>query len=295
MPVPRTLLRGTLVLSGLATAVVLATAAPASASVTPASADTGAPARPALAVAADLTATIKLNNCSATLVRFPRSVDTDRAMMLTNGHCYEGGMPAAGTVLVNRASSRTGSLLNASGRAVATVTADRLLYATMTRTDVSLYRLTQTYRSIQSATGLSAKTISASHPTSGTSMFIPSGYWKQVWQCSINGFVPTLREASWTFQDSIRYNTGCTTIHGTSGSPIVSTATGEVIGINNTVNDNGEMCTLNNPCEVDQNGNTTATKGQSYGQQTYWFTTCLTAANTVDLNVSGCLLPKPAA
>ncbi len=39
------------------------------------------------------------------------------------------------------------------------------------------------------------------------------------------------------------------------------------------------MCTLNNPCEVDADGNTTATKGQSYGQETYWFTTCLDATD----------------
>jgi hypothetical protein len=55
------------------------------------------------------------------------------------------------------------------------------------------------------------------------------------------------------------------------------------------------MCTLNNPCEVDQNGKTTATKGQSYGQETYWFTTCLASGGrTLDLNVPGCLLTKPA-
>ena len=57
-------------------------------------------------MAADLTATIRLSNCSAALVRFPTSVSTDRAMMLTNGHCYEGGFLAAGQVLQNRTSSR---------------------------------------------------------------------------------------------------------------------------------------------------------------------------------------------
>jgi hypothetical protein len=286
VPLRTILRRRTLVLFGLTTATVLTTAAPASASP-------GAPARPAVTVAADLTATIKLNNCSASLVRFPRSADTDRALMLTNGHCYEGGMPGAGVVLVNRASSRSGSLLNASGRTVATLTADRLLYATMTGTDVSLYRLTKTIGAIRSSTGISAKTISASHPINGTNMFIPSGYWRQVWQCAVNGFVPALRESNWTWRDSIRYGPGCSVIHGSSGSPIISTATGDVIGINNTNNDNGQMCTLNNPCEVDQNGRTTATQGQSYGQQTYWFTTCLTSANTLDLNVAGCLLTKP--
>src|SRR5690242_6666837 len=53
----------------------------------PASVAQAAPA-PALA-AVTLANTIKLSNCSAALVRFPSSVSTDRAMMLTNGHCYE--------------------------------------------------------------------------------------------------------------------------------------------------------------------------------------------------------------
>jgi hypothetical protein len=124
-------------------------------------------------------------------------------------------------------------------------------------------------------------------------MFIPSGYWKQIWNCSINGFVPTLREDAWTFHDSIRYSSGCNTTHGTSGSPIVDLNSGKVVGINNTGNDNGQMCTLNNPCEVDADGTTHAYQGQSYGQQVYWFTTCLNSTNTIDLSTTGCLLTKP--
>jgi hypothetical protein len=65
------------------------------------------------------------------------------------------------------------------------------------------------------------------------------------------------------------------------------------VGINNTGNDDGARCTLNNPCEVDQNGNTTVHPGQSYGEETYWFTTCLSPSNAIDLSVRGCLLAKP--
>jgi hypothetical protein len=241
--------------------------------------------------AASLNATISLSNCSASLVRYPTSLSTDRAMMLTNGHCYEGGMPGPGVVLQNRTSTRSGTLLSASGSNLGTVRADLLLYATMTNTDVSLYRLNTTFGSIQSTFGVTALTISNTHPLDGTSVFIPSGYWKQIWNCSINGFVSTLREDAWTWHDSIRYNTGCTTIHGTSGSPIVDLNSNQVVGINNTGNDDGQMCTLNNPCEVDADGTTHAYQGQSYGQETYWFTTCLSSTNTLDLNKAGCLLP----
>lgn len=250
------------------------------------------PAAPAQALqAASLNATIALNNCSASLVRFPTSVGTDRAMMLTNGHCYEGGMPGAGVVLRNQASTRTGTLLSSTGANLGTVHADMLLYATMTNTDVSLYRLNTTFASIQNSFGVTALTIANSHPVDGSSMFIASGYFKQIWNCTINGFVGTLREGAWTWHDSIRYNTGCNTIHGTSGSPIVDLASNQIVGVNNTGNDDGASCTLNNPCEVDPDGTVHVYQGQSYGQETYWFNTCLNSTNGLDLNKAGCLLP----
>jgi len=280
--------------SALAFTFSPATAAPALARPDSA-ADLAAAATPVVAPAAvppDLTATIRLNNCSAALVRYPTSQSTDRAMMLTNGHCFEGGFLAPGQVIINRSSNRRGTLLTSNGSSALRVTADRVLYATMTGTDVTLYRLTRSFGSIQSATGISALTISASHPVAGDT-FVPSGFFARVFNCDIERFVPTLREDRWTWHDSIGYAKGCDTIHGTSGSPIVSVATGEVVGINNTGNDDGEACTLNNPCEVNPDGTVTAVKGLNYGQETFWFNTCLTPGRTIDLNKPGCLLTRP--
>src|SRR5690349_21309227 len=76
----------------------------------------GTPAQAAPTLASvTLNATVALNNCSGSLVRWPSSVDADRALLLTNGHCYEGGFLNAGQVLLNTASTRSGTLLNASG------------------------------------------------------------------------------------------------------------------------------------------------------------------------------------
>jgi hypothetical protein len=247
----------------------------------------------AAAPAVTLASTIALSNCSASLVRYPSSVGSDRAMMLTNGHCYEGGFLDAGEVLQNKTSTRTGTLLSSSGASLGRVRADRVLYATMTGTDVTLYRLTSTYATLSSSYGATALTIAAGHPVDGSTMAIPSSYWKEIWNCSINGFVGTLREGDWTWHDSVRYSTGCDTIAGTSGSPIVDTASGQLVGINNTGNEDGGRCTLDNPCEVAADGTITVIEGQSYGQETYWFDTCLTSARTIDLGKSGCLLTKP--
>ncbi len=286
-------------LSGLLVAAALAMTgaglvAPAAQAVQPA-ATIAKPAAPQLS-AVTLASTIKLNNCSAGLVRYPTSLTTDRAMMLTNGHCYEGGFLSAGQVIVNKTSSRTGTLLSASGSSLATVRADLVLYATMTGTDVTLYRLTSTYAQLKSSTGATALTLSASHPVDGHAISIPSSYWKTVYSCSIHGFVGTLRESSWTWHDSIRYlypNSNCATIGGTSGSPIIDNSTGQEVGINNTSNEEGQSCTLDNPCEVNADGSTTVVQGQNYGQQTYWFNTCLTSTNAISLTKTGCLLTKP--
>ncbi len=243
------------------------------------------------AAAATLASTIKLNNCSASLVRYPTSVGTDRALMLTNGHCYEGGFLDDGVVLRNQPSTRSGTVLDSAGNSKGTVTADTILYATMTGTDVTLYQLTETFNAVMTRTTMSPLTLSGSHPVDGTAISVPSGYWKRVWNCSISGFVPTLQEGGWTWHDSVRYSpTGCDIIGGSSGSPVVSQSSGEVVAINNTINESGAMCTVNNPCEVDASGNKTATKGRGYAQETYWFMTCLTSGRTIDLTIPGCKL-----
>jgi len=233
--------------------------------------------------------TIALGNCSGSLVRYPSSLSTDRALLLTNGHCI-GTMPKAGEVIQNQSSSRTGTLLKADGSSAGTVTADKLVYATMTGTDIALYQLNETYGALNARTGGTAMTIADAKATVGSAFAIPSSYHKRIWDnCSLSGFV-NLKEGEWSFTDSLKYDPECDTIAGTSGSPIVSKATGQIIGINNTGNEDGQMCTVNNPCEVAADGTTTAHQGQSYGQQTWWITTCLNSSRQVDLTVSGCKL-----
>ena len=252
-----------------------------------------ATAAPRPDVSVTLASTIALDDCSASLVRYPTSQDSDQALMLTAGHCYEGGEPSAGQVLQNVASSRSGTLLDANGNQLGTVQADKLLYATMTNTDVAVYELTDTFASLASQYGATPLTLSASHPVNGDTIAIPSGYWDQTWSCTLNGFAGTVEEDQWTWHDSLRYGlSGCSVIGGSSGSPVVDTSTGQVVGVNNTINEDGQMCTLNNPCEVAPDGTTTETQGQGYGQETYWITTCLNSSNAIDLTVSGCLLPS---
>ncbi|MFG2511750.1 serine protease [Streptomyces sp. NPDC048584] len=243
--------------------------------------------------AVNFAGTVSLSNCSGSVVRMPGSADDDPALVLTNGHCLESGFPAPGQVLVDRASSRTFGLLNASGSKVATLRADRLVYATMTDTDAAIYRLGTTYAQIRSAYGIDALKLSGTRPAAGTAISVVSGYWKRVYNCSVDGFAYRMKEGNWTWKDSVRYTSACNTIGGTSGSPVVDGATGQVVAVNNTGNEDGERCTVNNPCEVDENGQVTVRQGINYAQQTYLFPACFGVDNKLDLSASGCVIPKP--
>ncbi|MEU4208682.1 serine protease [Streptomyces sp. NPDC026206] len=243
--------------------------------------------------AVDFAGTVALSNCSGSLVRMPGSADNDPALVLTNGHCLESGMPAAGEVITDRPSSRTFSLLNSTAGKVATLRAVKVSYATMTDTDVTLYELNTTYAKIKQQYGINALGVSGDHPTTGTPIKVVSGYWKRIYSCNVDGFVHLLREADWTWKDSLRYTPSCNTIGGTSGSPVVDVNSGKVVAVNNTGNESGERCTMNNPCEVDENGQVTVRQGINYAQQTYGITKCFGTGNKLDLGLPGCELPKP--
>ena len=247
--------------------------------------------------AVDFTGVAALSNCSASVIRYADSKPTDYALGLTNGHCYEGGMPAPGQVIVNKKSRRAFTLLSPTGTAIGQVRATKVLYSTMTKTDVTLYQLGKTYAQLAASyQGFTPLTLAQQGPADGTAIGIPSGYWKKVYSCSVDKTVYQLKEASWTWSQSIKYKQpGCETIGGTSGSPVVDATTHEVAGINNTGNENGERCTLNNPCEVDESGNVTVEQGAAYGQQTWWFYTCLNADHSLNLTKEGCVLPAPQA
>ncbi|MCX5203021.1 serine protease [Streptomyces sp. NBC_00237] len=243
----------------------------------------------------DFAGTVALSNCSGSVVRMPQSRSSDPALILSNGHCItEQDMPGAGEVVVDLPSKRTFSLLNAKAEKAGTLTASKLAYATMTDTDISLYQLTETYAQIQQKYGIKALELNTEHPRKGRDITVVSGYWKKTYGCKIDGFVYRLKEDVWTWKDSVRYTPECETIGGTSGSPVIDNRTGKVVAVNNTGNNDGESCTMNNPCEVDKHGRVTVRHNINYAQQTYGIARCIARNSQVDLDRWGCRLPEPA-
>ncbi|MFF3515963.1 serine protease [Streptomyces sp. NPDC002573] len=270
-----------------------AVAAPQAARTAPTASRTTAASPTATVRAVDFAGTVSLSNCSGSVIRFPNSADTDPALVLTNGHCLETGFPDPGQVIVGQSSSRTFGLLNSAGSKVATLRASKVAYSTMTDTDVTIYQLTTTYAQIRSSYGISALTVADTHPVAGTAIKVVSGYWKRIYSCNVDGFVYRLKEGDWTWKDSVRYTSACDTIGGTSGSPVIDNSTGKVVAVNNTGNENGERCTVDNPCEVDANGTVTVRQGINYAEETYLIPACFGTGNKLNLNASGCTLPKP--
>jgi V8-like Glu-specific endopeptidase len=235
---------------------------------------------------------VALSNCSGALVRFETSKDSDHAVVLTNGHCLESGFPEPGSYVYGKPSTRLLNLMDANGETAGQLRANRIVYSTMTDTDVTIYSVTDSYATILSKYGVHALTLSSKHPEIQQNMEVISGYWHRGYSCQIESFIPQLKEEEWTWKDSIRYSRpGCEVIGGTSGSPIVLKETRTVIGINNTGNEDGESCTRNNPCEIDASGGITYHQGYSYGEETHQIYSCLNAYNEIDLSIAGCLLP----
>jgi V8-like Glu-specific endopeptidase len=162
----------------------------------------------------------------------------------------------------------------------------------MTKTDITLYQLQQTYADILSRYNVRPFTLSSKHPAAGLNINVISGYWNRGYSCAIDTFAHEVHEDGYVWQDSVRYSRpGCEVIGGTSGSPVVAAdGSRTVVAINNTINENGEQCTMNNPCEVDVKGGITYQQGYGYAEETYWIYSCLTANNQFDLSVAGCQL-----
>ncbi|MCF8058988.1 MAG: serine protease [Bacteriovoracaceae bacterium] len=239
----------------------------------------------------DFEGIVKLSNCSGSLVRFKGQPLTSKGIVLTNGHCVSRRFIQPGAIILNKSDRRRMKVADSNKRFFS-IRAEKILYATMTGTDAALIRIQETYEELERK-GIRSFELSDFRPNLDTEIEVISGYWERGYSCHVEEFIHELREQNWVFQDSFRYSRpGCETIGGTSGSPIIDKINREVIGVNNSGNESGRECTMNNPCEVDANGNIQVIKGASYGQQTYWFYNCLTSGYEIDPNLEGCQLQK---
>lgn len=234
---------------------------------------------------------VALEGCMGSVVRTASSRPNDPALMLTNGHCVQGKLPAPGTALVDRPADREVPIADRQGYPQATARAKRLMYATMTGTDIALYRLDKTYAQLK-AKGAKVFQLTSTPVRAGDPLTaLTTG---ERLKCSAEAVVKHLREGGYQQNDSIRYATsdGCDPYHGTSGSALLAPDDTTIVGIHNTHNEAGGKCTDDNPCEVGADGAVTSVKGRGYGQQVHMIAACLTKGSKLDLSRKSCNLTR---
>lgn len=237
-------------------------------------------------------ATIRPSGCAASVVRTAASRPADPALLLTNGHCVFPARPEPGQTLLDQPARHPVVLNGADSNAVARATTTRLLLATMTGTDVALYRLDQSYAQL-AAKGVPAHPLTTTGPAPGTPLTMHAGADQTTFRCTVGAVVPTLREAGYTQRSALRYAdaTSCAPQAGTSGSPLIDPRTGAVVAIHNShVTGDAKPCRENEPCEVAPDGTVTAVKGRGYAQQVAGLAPCLDAGSTLAPSRPGCTL-----
>ncbi|CAM5744282.1 hypothetical protein SALBM311S_08514 [Streptomyces alboniger] len=102
-----------------------------------------------------------------------------------------------------------------------TARAKRLLYATMTGTDIALYRLDKTYAQLK-AEGAKVSRLTSTPVRAGDPLTVASVGTR--YHCTAEAVVPRLREGGYQLNNSIRYTTSddCAPWHGDSGSALLA-------------------------------------------------------------------------
>ena len=231
--------------------------------------------------------------CSGTLIRANRAADRP-AILLTNGHCATNTAIEADDAITNAPYERGEISLYFGGEAPEGVKPSRVLYATRTGTDLALIELKSTYGELE-AKGARVYELSDVDAKPETDIQLVSGYWKQKQLCAISHIVGSLIEDVWMTRDSYAMRDPCPIVGGWSGTPMLDPTTGKVVGILNTTNTAGQVCTVDNPCEVMADGTRLAFNGRAYGQRTTAVLGCIDPTGDLNLELPTCKLQKPKA
>lgn len=236
----------------------------------------------------DFSGIAALPGCSASIINMGQA-PTAKALLLTNGHCVGMMEESPDTVYYHHSYRSSGSAFVKLHDSVS-IHVTSVVYGIMQPHDFAILELKETYQELLDQ-GVKSRTFDPQSAKVGEKIFFASGYFQSVSSCNILDIIYRLKEDKWLNEDTYKYRE-CDSMHGTSGTPLISALTDKIIGINMTGNDSGEKCTFNNPCEIDKNGVIRVDKGAGYGDQVYKIMTCLDAAKNLDLSVKGCLLPK---
>ena len=150
---------------------------------------------------------VALNNCSGSIVKLEGMSDSMEALVLTNGHCTSKGsfnyqgmrFPAHGEVFKNLKVRRKFTLLGPAAQGIGDVYSKKLLYASMTDTDMAIYQLGVSYAELKRKYNVSPLMMSDRAPGAGETIEIISGYWKRGYSCFLEDTIFSLKEGPWVW------------------------------------------------------------------------------------------------
>jgi|GEM_PF-5172782 len=93
----------------------------------------------------DFRGIVELGDCSGAIITLKARSTYSKALVITNGHCLEQRYLEKDEALLNKRSVRSISLLSQNGEILKTLETSKIVYSTMTRTDIAIYELNVTY------------------------------------------------------------------------------------------------------------------------------------------------------
>ncbi len=173
---------------------------------------------------------------------------------------------------------------------------DSIAYATMNGTDLQVARFTVSAKELIDALGVVPLVLGTNPVKAGDNVSVVSGFRGESFSTRVEEIVPRLVESNWSWFQTIALTKPIKEEKealGLSGSPIIDSH-GGVVGLINTINTNGENCTLNNPCEDHHDGKPpTVKEGGLYGIATTSLQDCSDRAGNLDFTTKNCSLPPP--
>lgn len=234
----------------------------------------------------------KIRNCSASIVEFAGQKDSDKVLLLTNGHCVSKDF-ATIDAMINQPYSDVATVYRGNTPLiVGSLTVDKIIYATMTNTDIAILRTNMSYGDLKQKLRISPREISSALPKAGDNVSAASGNLEQRYTCKVDGIAQMVKEDKWQWIEVARLvkSEECNILPGASGTPVVD-KDGKIVAMINTGNQNGRPCTLNNPCEVDASGHTSVNKDAFYAIDIRMLNACFKNGE-LDIS-SACSLTKP--
>lgn len=184
------------------------------------------------------------------------------AYAITNGHCLD--FPGANDVLLNQPPGRgqvTFNYFADSTRSQLVVPVVRSAYATMKGQDIGVLELELRYEQLR-ARGIDPWPLTRGRADASEPVVVvgtPESSFLLLAACRLDGQAALVLEHVWYWYGFLR-NTCAGIAPGSSGSPVISRRTGQVVGLVNTTTNGGRRalseCVLDHPCEPVVGGET---------------------------------------